>query len=766
MKKIIAGLLVFILICSLLGCGNTNSTPTTQATEPAVTGSYTQAAAPLREARDLQIKLTTEKDITALDGAFSSISEQELTLTGIGTDAFAATMSEELTFGEYDDKFTEHFANGTLYLNVYDVGYFQGDMSAEDFLTRFAPAVLLDEGLYTDISSQASDSGIALTFSNPTAPEAWALPQGAKFLSAGGTANITQDGVLTETVYTLDYIQGSTTVSVKVTAQAEIYTGAALGAPQNPYRYNKIESIEAPRLYDIAVLYLYSSETASSVFNQTIVSQAANFTRTQQTQLHYTGTGKDYMSSVQSTVSSVDDTGAMDTYTLTEKFENGQYTCSENGSAPVSDSSVKAENMVAYLQSYCSDSIPALNYITSAKLEDVNGLAYLEMELNPEWAKYTAKDVSYQLFQDENFLDGYATDYETTTATHRMFLDPATGFPIITGTTYAGAHTIEGQKYVLAQEITHSFHLADSSTYTELTGKISPETAPAEQATPLLYRVTGAEGQQMYLMGTIHIGDVKTGFLPEEVYTAFESSDALAVETDILTFEEKAETDPQLAAQLATLFVNPTGSAIKDQLDASVYDLAIKLLRASGDYNVSMEYMKPFVWKSSIENFFLTLGGLRSEKGMDVRLLRLAKDQNKKILEVESALFQYEMFAGFSDELQALLLEEAVSYTVTEYCEEMQSMYDLWCAGNEAALRQMLEDDTSELAADEQVLYEEYINAMIIQRNDNMLDVAVSYLEGEDTVFFAVGLAHLLQENGLVDTLREAGYTVEQVVYS
>ena len=63
-------------------------------------------------------------------------------------------------------------------------------------------------------------------------------------------------------------------------------------------------------------------------------------------------------------------------------------------------------------------------------------------------------------------------------------------------------------------------------------------------------------------------------------------------------------------------------------------------------------------------------------------------------------------------------------------------------------------------------LYQEYIDAMIIDRNEGMLDVATSYLESGETVFYAVGLAHLLQENGLVDTLREAGYTVEQVKYN
>ena len=40
------------------------------------------------------------------------------------------------------------------------------------------------------------------------------------------------------------------------------------------------------------------------------------------------------------------------------------------------------------------------------------------------------------------------------------------------------------------------------------------------------------------------------------------------------------------------------------------------------------------------------------------------------------------------------------------------------------------------------------------------------YLESGDVVFYAVGLAHLLAESGLVQALRDAGYTVELVTYS
>jgi uncharacterized protein YbaP (TraB family) len=52
-------------------------------------------------------------------------------------------------------------------------------------------------------------------------------------------------------------------------------------------------------------------------------------------------------------------------------------------------------------------------------------------------------------------------------------------------------------------------------------------------------------------------------------------------------------------------------------------------------------------------------------------------------------------------------------------------------------------------------------------RNDGMLEKAIEYLESGKVVFYAVGLAHLLNDvNGLVDTLQEAGYTVELVTYA
>ena len=60
----------------------------------------------------------------------------------------------------------------------------------------------------------------------------------------------------------------------------------------------------------------------------------------------------------------------------------------------------------------------------------------------------------------------------------------------------------------------------------------------------------------------------------------------------------------------------------------------------------------------------------------------------------------------------------------------------------------------------------EYNQAMSYDRNDGMLKKAIEYLESGDVIFYAVGLAHLLADDGLVNTLRDAGYTVELVTYA
>jgi len=270
----------------------------------------------------------------------------------------------------------------------------------------------------------------------------------------------------------------------------------------------------------------------------------------------------------------------------------------------------------------------------------------------------------------------------------------------------------------------------------------------------------------MYLLGTIHVGDDRTQALPAEIIQIFTAADALAVEADIAAFESLIKTDEQLQNQLAESYYYTDGTDITQTIDSNLYELAKALLTISGANSSSADYMKPAVWENLINNFLLEQSYvLSSDEGVDNLLLSWAKTYRKTIYEIESAVDQVLMPTKFSPELQTLLLEQIVSTPLAQYRQEMLELYELWCKGDEKALIQAVKDDTSGLTPEEKQLYEEYTKAMSTDRNAHMVTVAKQYLESGKTVFYAVGLAHVLAEDGLVNGLKAAGYTVELVTY-
>ena len=72
-------------------------------------------------------------------------------------------------------------------------------------------------------------------------------------------------------------------------------------------------------------------------------------------------------------------------------------------------------------------------------------------------------------------------------------------------------------------------------------------------------------------------------------------------------------------------------------------------------------------------------------------------------------------------------------------------------------------EQRDKLDSDELAMYDEYREKLLTNRNEQMVQAAKEYLDGDKTVFYAVGLAHMLGEGGLADALREAGFTVTRI---
>lgn len=289
-------------------------------------------------------------------------------------------------------------------------------------------------------------------------------------------------------------------------------------------------------------------------------------------------------------------------------------------------------------------------------------------------------------------------------------------------------------------------------------------TEPAESTiTPLLYKVTDSEGNVAWLFGSIHVGEEYFYPLPDYVLDAYESSDALAVEFDIVSFEK--DIDAQIEALQQMVYTD--GTTITDHISEELYNDAKAVLKDLNIYSSALDYYVPSMWSSFIDSGMISQMGVDTSLGIDMYFLNRAHEENKTILDVESAAFQYGMMAGYSEELQVLLLEASVESAglVEESKADLQQLVQAWAAGDEAAFSALINAEEEFESAEEEALYNEYNHAMITSRNLNMADFAEDALKSGEEVFIVVGAAHIVGEGAMAELLAERGYTVEIVRY-
>lgn len=271
-------------------------------------------------------------------------------------------------------------------------------------------------------------------------------------------------------------------------------------------------------------------------------------------------------------------------------------------------------------------------------------------------------------------------------------------------------------------------------------------------STPLLLKVT-KEGQsnKLYLFGSIHAADDTMYPLSDNIMKAYKDSDYLAVEFDLVTYMN------DLSSQMRDIlpFMYDNDKSIKDDISDELYKSTEEILKAAGLYSSLYDRYKPIIWQTLIENAVISDTGLDELKGIDMYFLNLAHEDEKEIIELESANYQYGILSGFDMAMQVYLLEESVNnYSDSLY--NMKELYELYKKGNKDELEAFLfiEDEGNEY---DQI----YNDALITIRNQNMTKNLEEYFAQDKNIFCTVGLAHIIGENGIADLLEKDGYKVE-----
>lgn len=757
-------LLLLALVLCLFGC-QSNEDPTGDATTSVTIAPvpaqemYSAALQDLSDANNLI--LTYQYNQSRIIGAdtFTTKLSGTSTFTGLSQE-LQAVVTQSITFGTYGVQYTELYDDGNAYVTTNGCN-FTAEMTGDAFLSRQLPAALLDASLYQSIAAETTDGITVISFSNATSLESWERTgDEITLVSASGTATLDKSGALTGFTYTASYLWGTTTYKSDVSMEISTPRKYDISQvhPGYPETCVTISCLDAPKLILRAVGDIFTAQSFQSEANQQISSAALDLIRTDHNIYTISGTGKQMVASADYQVTLSDYRGATTTTTQSDHYENGIFTRISNGSAPA-ETAETPDNIRIRWENNVLNGLFALTYLDGAELTVTDDFYILNFNGNDAYRSAISSSLNTVFSSD---LDSLATSYTDTLATGYLTINKQTGLPTALGMAFARTHVLYGVSYPLTYQLDQKLYLSNVESEDTAT-----DTPVESQPTPLFYQVTGPDGAQLWLLGTIHVGDARTDKLPAEIYNAFRSADALAVEYDVNAFLEQVSSDPAIQSALASLYYYQDGTSTADHLSLDSYEQALIQLTASGSYSTSTGYMRPVFLANLIEEFYLEQGyQLSTDNGVDLQLLELAALSGKSVISIESGLSQIQIMASFSDGLQQLLLDTTLENGLVGYNNAITTLYELWCQGNAELIYPLLFADDETAPDAERTYWQEYDQALITDRNATMLQSAIDCLESEETVFYAVGLAHLLGENGLLAGLEAAGYTVQQVTYN
>lgn len=281
--------------------------------------------------------------------------------------------------------------------------------------------------------------------------------------------------------------------------------------------------------------------------------------------------------------------------------------------------------------------------------------------------------------------------------------------------------------------------------------KEAPAAATRQAPVPLLWKVTGSEGRELYLLGSFHLLKADDYPLSADVEQAFQASQRLLFE---LSPEEM--NSPALPALMLRAAVRKDGRQLKDELDADTWSRLGAYASANAIPLDRLAGMKPWFVGLSISLAQMAKQGLDAQAGLDRYLMGRANAAAKPASGLETGASQIAMLDAMDSLEQRQLLREALEQ-VDKGDAESARMHEAWRRGDDALL-------WKDMAQQMKRSYPQLYQRINVDRNNAWLPQLEQRLkEGQGATLVVVGALHLLGSDGVVEKLRARGYAVERI---
>lgn len=262
------------------------------------------------------------------------------------------------------------------------------------------------------------------------------------------------------------------------------------------------------------------------------------------------------------------------------------------------------------------------------------------------------------------------------------------------------------------------------------------------QEKSLLWKVSGNDlAEPSFVFGTMHILCEADFKFPEKLQSALDEVDVLVLELD--------PTDPDLAAEMQQLALNPDMQNIYKDIDEADYALLNGvLLSAYGAGLEQMGILKPMVISTMIT--MAVLFPCESKVSIDGVLAQKAKEAAMEIHSLETAAFQMALFDQVPMEVQ---IEDMLNTLSDEGKAEFEVLKRAYLTEDVAAMDAAMADSD---------MMKAYGPVLLSKRNQAWMEVLPDLFQKQSNLV-AVGAGHLTGEDGLLELLKDAGYKVEPV---
>lgn len=244
-----------------------------------------------------------------------------------------------------------------------------------------------------------------------------------------------------------------------------------------------------------------------------------------------------------------------------------------------------------------------------------------------------------------------------------------------------------------------------------------------------------SDGQKtIYLFGTMHTDDNRVTNFSPVVTESLKNIDAFMMET-------LAPTDPRALM---------TPDDLEKSLNADELEKVNQLVNFHTMHKSAAMHMKPWLLAVVFDS-----PKPLTPFAQDNLLMRAAEDMGKEIIGIEDTQEHFGVMDYFSRDEQLTMLRAVLKRSQAEKEKDFEKLLGVYLQGDAQKVAQTNEAITGDMLPKE--IWARMKQKLLVERNKVMAERVLEEAKTKN-VFVAVGASHLAEDNGLLASLKNAGY--------